>query len=97
MPPLAGFFSKDEILWLAFASEHGGASAVGARLLTALITAFYMFRLLWLTFLTPSRMTHDVEHHVHESPWTMTGRAGVLAVLSAVAGSSTCRSSSSRC
>jgi len=68
IPPLAGFFSKDEILWYAFASERGGSPLlwlVGAT--TALMTAFYMFRLLWLTFLGTSRMTHEVEHHVHES------------------------------
>jgi NADH-quinone oxidoreductase subunit L len=45
-----------------------------------------MFRLLWLTFLTPSRMSHDVEHHVHESPPSMTGVLVVLALLSAVGG-----------
>jgi NADH-quinone oxidoreductase subunit L len=45
-----------------------------------------MFRLLWLTFLTPSRMSHEVEHHVHESPLSMTGVLVVLAVLSAVGG-----------
>jgi NADH-quinone oxidoreductase subunit L len=45
-----------------------------------------MFRLLILTFLTPSRMSHEVEHHVHESPFSMTGVLVVLAVLSAVGG-----------
>ena len=53
---------------------------------TALMTAFYMFRLLWLTFLTPSRMDHETEHHVHESPFSMTGVLIVLAVLSAIGG-----------
>ncbi len=53
---------------------------------TALMTAFYMFRLLWLVFLTPSRMEPEVEHHVHESPLSMTGVLMVLAVLSAVGG-----------
>jgi NADH-quinone oxidoreductase subunit L len=53
---------------------------------TALLTAFYMFRLLWLTFLTPSRMDHETEHHVHESPFSMTGVLIVLAVLSAIGG-----------
>src|SRR5512137_3194649 len=87
IPPLAGFFSKDEILWFAFASDRGGSPllwAVGAG--TALLTAFYMFRLLWLTFLSPSRMSHDVEHHVHESPFSMTSALIVLAVLSAIGG-----------
>jgi NADH-quinone oxidoreductase subunit L len=87
IPPLAGFFSKDEILWFAFASEHGGSTLLWlAGSVTALMTSFYMFRLLWLTFLTPSRMTHEVEHHVHESPFSMTGVLMVLAVLSAVGG-----------
>ncbi|MEO8312886.1 MAG: NADH-quinone oxidoreductase subunit L [Caldimonas sp.] len=87
IPPLAGFFSKDEILWFAFASERGGSPwlwLVAAA--TALMTAFYMFRLLWLTFLGTSRMTPEVEHHVHESPRSMTGVLAVLALLSAVGG-----------
>ncbi len=87
IPPLAGFFSKDEILWFAFASTRGGSALlwmVGAA--TALMTAFYMFRLLWLTFLGTSRMTHEVEHHVHESPLSMTGGLMLLAILSAVGG-----------
>jgi NADH-quinone oxidoreductase subunit L len=87
LPPLAGFFSKDEILWYSFASTRGGAPwlwIVAAA--TALMTAFYMFRLLWLTFLGRSRMSAEVEHHVHESPWSMTGVLVVLAVLSAVGG-----------
>jgi NADH-quinone oxidoreductase subunit L len=87
IPPLAGFFSKDEILWFAFASSKGGSPLLwvfGAA--TALMTAFYMFRLLWLAFLTPSRMSHEVEHHVHESPLSMTGGLMVLALLSAFGG-----------
>ena len=87
IPGLAGFFSKDEILWYALASERGGAVwlwAVGA--LTAFMTAFYMTRLLWLTFFGPSRMSPDVEHHVHESPLSMTAVLGVLALLSIVGG-----------
>jgi NADH-quinone oxidoreductase subunit L len=87
IPPLAGFFSKDEILWFAFASERGGSPLLWAVMsFTALLTAFYMFRLLWLTFLTPSRMDHETEHHVHESPFSMTGVLIVLAVLSAIGG-----------
>jgi len=87
IPPLAGFFSKDEILWFAFSSATGGSPllwAIGS--ITALMTSFYMFRLLWLTFLTPSRMSQEVEHHVHESPLNMSGVLIVLAVLSAVGG-----------
>ena len=87
IPPLAGFFSKDEILWFALASEAGGSPVLWALgSFSALLTSFYMFRLLWLTFLTPSRMDHETEHHVHESPFSMTGVLIVLAVLSAVGG-----------
>ena len=58
IPPLAGFFSKDEILWYAFASTRGGSPLLwGVAAATALMTAFYMFRLLWLTFFGKSRMT----------------------------------------
>ncbi len=87
IPGLAGFFSKDKILWYAFASEHGGAQWLwGLSALTALMTAFYMTRLLWLTFFGASRMSHEVEHHVHESPLSMTGVLGILALLSALGG-----------
>ena len=87
LPPLAGFFSKDEIVWYALASENGGSALLfGVAAFTALLTAFYMFRLLWLTFLGSSRMTPEVEHHVHESPLSMTGVLIVLAVLSAIGG-----------
>ncbi len=58
IPPLAGFFSKDEILWFAFASSFGGSPLLYARGRgTALLTALYMFRLLWRTFFGASRMT----------------------------------------
>ena len=87
IPPLAGFFSKDEILWFAYASSRGGSPVLWAvASATALLTAFYMFRLVWLTFLGKSRMEPKVEHHVHESPWSMTGVLAVLAALSAVGG-----------
>ena len=87
IPPLAGFFSKDEILWYALASDRGGSVLLfGVAAITALMTAFYMFRLLWLTFLGASRMDHEVEHHVHESPISMTGVLMLLALLSAVGG-----------
>ena len=87
LPPLSGFFSKDEILWFAFASGRGGSpilylTAAG----TALLTSFYMFRLLWLTFFGASRMPPETERHVHESPLSMTAVLVVLAVLSAIGG-----------
>lgn len=87
IPPLAGFFSKDEILWQAW-SAHNGAFrylwVVG--FVAALCTAFYMFRLITLTFWSPSRMSHEVEHHVHESPKSMTVPLVVLAICSCLAG-----------
>src|SRR5688572_4679103 len=87
IPPLAGFFSKDEILWFALASDRGGSTALFVlATFTALLTAFYMFRLLWLTFLGAPRMDEKTAHHVHESPWTMTGVLAVLAAGSAVGG-----------
>src|SRR5437868_4490604 len=85
--PFAGFFSKDEILWQTW-SREGGAY----RLLwyvgyaTALMTAFYMFRLMYLTFHGRPRMSHEVEHHIHESPKSMTGPLIVLALCSIAAG-----------
>ena len=87
IPPLAGFFSKDEILWFAFASTVGGSPllyAVAAG--TALLTSLYMFRLVWRTFLGASRLSAEAAHHVHESPPSMTGILIVLAALSAVGG-----------
>ncbi len=87
LPPLAGFFSKDEILWFAFASSRGGSTLLWlAASTTALLTSFYMFRLLWLTFFGASRMDAKTEHHVHESPLSMTAVLAVLAVLSAIGG-----------
>jgi NADH-quinone oxidoreductase subunit L len=84
IPPFAGFFSKDEILHDAFASGHLGIWAVG--LVTALLTAFYMFRLYVLTFRGPSRLTHEAEHHLHESPPSMIVPLVVLALLAIVGG-----------
>jgi len=87
IPPLAGFFSKDEILWFAFASESGGSVLLWlTAALTALMTALYMFRLLWLTFFGAPRMSAETAHHIHESPPSMTGVLAVLAVLSAIGG-----------
>jgi NADH-quinone oxidoreductase subunit L len=82
IPPLAGFFSKDEIL--ASALHH--PVLFGVMLFTALLTAAYMARLLFLTFFGSFRGSHEAEHHLHESPWSMLGPLVVLAVGSAVAG-----------
>jgi NADH-quinone oxidoreductase subunit L len=87
IPPLAGFFSKDEILWFAFASGRGGSPVLwGLASAASLMTSFYMFRLLWLTFFGRSRMDAETEHHVHESPLSMTGVLVILAALSALGG-----------
>jgi NADH-quinone oxidoreductase subunit L len=83
-PPFAGFFSKDEILWFAYSSPLGHPLlwVVGAA--TAACTAFYMTRLMALTFWGKSRVSKDV--HPHESPASMTIPLIVLAVLSVVGG-----------
>jgi NADH-quinone oxidoreductase subunit L len=82
VPPLAGFFSKDEILWKAFS---GGSTVVWALgWLTAGLTAFYMFRMLTLVFEGEPRFGHD--KHPHEAPATMLVPLLVLAVLSVVGG-----------
>src|SRR5271155_678917 len=85
--PFAGFFSKDEILWQTWTKE-----ADAYRILwfigygTALMTAFYMFRLMYLLFYSPSRMSHEIEHLVHESPKSMTVPLVILAICSIGAG-----------
>ena len=86
VPGLSGFFSKDEILWQAFSSSHGSPFLWGIAALAAGITAFYMFRLVYLTFFGKSRMDPEVEKHAHESPWTMTVPLMILAVLSVAGG-----------
>src|SRR6267378_1445871 len=85
--PFAGFFSKDAILWQTWTSE--GSASLWLWLIgfvTALMTAFYMFRLMCLTFHGHPRMSHEVEHHIHESPKSMTGPLVVLAFCSICAG-----------
>ena len=87
IPPFAGFFSKDEILWQTWTSEGGAYRILWfIGYATALMTAFYMFRLVYLTFGGRPRMSHDVEHHIHESPASMTMPLIVLAVMSLFAG-----------
>jgi len=86
IPPLAGFFSKDEILWQSFSSPYGNVILWAVGTVAAGVTAFYMFRLVFLTFYGDSRMTPQVEKHVHESPYSMTVPLMVLAVLAVVGG-----------
>ncbi len=89
VPPLSGFFSKDGILSAAFL--RGTVQPVwlvfwALGLVTALLTAFYMTRLMIYTFHGPSRTGEQEQPHLHEAPWIMTGPLLVLGVLSAVGG-----------
>src|SRR5213596_92490 len=87
IPPFAGFFSKDEILWQEWSSEKGAYWYLWLiSYITALMTAFYMFRLMFLTFHGRPRMSHEAEHHIHESPKSMTGPLVVLAFFCLFAG-----------
>jgi NADH-quinone oxidoreductase subunit L len=84
IPPFAGFWSKDGILADAFKSGHYILWFIGV--VGAFMTAFYMFRLIYMTFYGESRVDHEVLHHVHESPPVMTVPLIILAILSVVGG-----------
>jgi len=89
IPPLAGFMSKDEILYSTFNSTHPGSAGIilwSVGVLTAFMTAFYMFRLVYLTFHGESRMDPEVEAHAHESPPVITVPLVILAFLSTFGG-----------
>lgn len=83
IPPFSGFFSKDEIL--AHTYEHSPTLWFFGQV-ASMLTAFYMFRLLYLTFYRSFRGTHEQEHHLHESPKSMTIPLIVLAILSVLGG-----------
>jgi NADH-quinone oxidoreductase subunit L len=84
-PPFAAFFSKDSILFSAYNYEDNGRVLYAVGLLAAVLTSFYMFRLIWLTFFTQQR--YDEHHvHVHESPKSMTLPLMILAFLSLTGG-----------
>ncbi len=84
IPGLAGFFSKDSILAAAYASGHTGIWLLG--FITALLTAFYIFRLVYMTFYGESRVDKHTAGHIHESPKIMTVPLIILAVLSVLGG-----------
>ncbi|MSO19051.1 MAG: NADH-quinone oxidoreductase subunit L [Acidobacteria bacterium] len=98
LPPFAGFFSKDQILWEAYSSEHGGLAFWIIGVTTAAFTSFYMFRLYFLTFHGQPRFEATAAraqgahgnghggHAPHESPATMTIPLMILAVLSVAGG-----------
>jgi NADH-quinone oxidoreductase subunit L len=86
IPGLAGFFSKDEILWQAYSSPLGSKALYAVGLTTAAMTAFYMWRLMNMTFYGKSRVKPEVEAHIHESPKSMTVPLTLLAMGSVLAG-----------
>jgi NADH-quinone oxidoreductase subunit L len=88
IPPLAGFFSKDEILLSAFLGHTPGHLVYwGMATIAAGLTAFYMFRLYYMTFTGQLRaQDHHVRDHVHESPQVMTTPLAILAFLAAIGG-----------
>lgn len=83
--PFAGFFSKDAILLGAFTSHRGGMIIYGFGLVTALMTAYYTFRVIYRTFYGTPADQHLFEH-AHESPRVMLVPLGILAVLSLIGG-----------
>jgi len=86
IPGLAGFFSKDEILWQVFSAPGGSKAVYIVGLITAALTAFYMWRLMFMTFYGEPRMDAETAHHVHESPASMTVPLTALAAGSILAG-----------
>lgn len=85
-PLLSGFFSKDEILWFAFANPRGSTLFWLIGVVVAGITAFYMFRLMFLTFFGKTKVDQETALHLHESPRVMTVPLMILAVLSVIGG-----------
>jgi NADH-quinone oxidoreductase subunit L len=77
--PLAGFWSKDEILMTAF---HASPTLWVVGSVASIMTAFYMFRLIYLTFFNSFRGTEEQKHHLHESPSLITVPLIILAILS---------------
>jgi len=86
IPGLSGFFSKDEILWKSFSSGHGNALFWVLGVITAGLTAFYMARLIFLTFYGKPRYDKHTAEHLHESPKSMLFTLVSLAVLSVAGG-----------
>jgi len=86
MPFFAGFFSKDEILWWAHTSSRGSMIVFVVGSIAACMTAFYMFRSLYMTFHGPQKTHAKAKDHIHESPWVITLPLVVLALLATVGG-----------
>ncbi|MEN8185301.1 MAG: NADH-quinone oxidoreductase subunit L, partial [Myxococcota bacterium] len=85
-PLLSGFFSKDEILVSSLTSNRGHVALWVVGSLAAVLTSFYMFRSVWMTFLGENRAPEEVRKHIHESPRVMTGVLSVLAAGAIVVG-----------
>jgi NADH-quinone oxidoreductase subunit L len=89
IPGFSGFFSKDEILWMAFANPyHGNLNIVlwGIGAIAACFTAFYMFRLVFMTFFGECRINPKAKEYLHESPLVITIPLMVLGFLAVVGG-----------
>ena len=94
IPFFSGFFSKDEILWQALVSSDGvggfapwyAKTLFGVGVAAAAMTAFYMFRLLYLTFFNSDRVSPEAAHHLHESPKVMTVPLWILAIGAVIGG-----------
>jgi NADH-quinone oxidoreductase subunit L len=86
IPFFSGFFSKDEILYSTIALPGGVSYLFVIGVLTAMLTAFYTGRMMSLTFYGKEKMSEDVHHHLHESPFLMTFPLYVLAALAALGG-----------
>jgi len=86
LPPFAGFFSKDAILWSAYASTHGSPALWLVGTAASFLTAFYMFRAVFLTFFGASRVEPKVAGHIHEPPLSMSAVLALLALGAVVAG-----------
>ena len=86
--PFAGFWSKDEILLVAFQNHHIAFAKVlwVVASIASIMTAFYMFRLMYLTFFREFRGTEEQKHHLHESPSLITFPLIVLAILATIGG-----------
>ena len=87
IPPFAGFFSKDAIIEAVQATHIAGAGYASFAVLAGVfITAFYSFRMLFMTFHGEPRMDHHVREHLHESPWVITVPLILLAIPSVLTG-----------
>ena len=86
LPPFAGFFSKDEILWTAWAAAGGSPMLWLVGSLASFLTAFYMFRAVFMTFFGSTRVSAELQHHIHEPPPSMSVVLAFLALGAVTSG-----------